>query len=345
MSHLNILANTSVDNIALYNLGADTISLDSSSDTIKAGETMLFTYGATRLDQYITAPAVTWAVYNEANDAVLNDENITISESGLLTIGANASKQKITVRATATNGVYASKTIDVDAVDTSTDTYDTLTLSADKATVRVGENTQITAVASLGGATVTPGDGDLKYIICNEANLRALNNKNITITNDGVLSVTADAVPQTITVRGTNKSGSVQGTVKVQILPANMNTGNEDKYTDTYVSSNACEEYVSGVTLEEGSWDGSAYYNVTAAYDFVGFPANTSADVIYSADMKFAKDGAGWTVFSNDKGKLGLQLSSSGTTLNALGASNKTVGSMTVDKDSWYNVQVMCSTG
>lgn len=345
VSHLNILANTSVDNIALYNLGADTISLDSLSDTIKAGETMLFTYGATRLDQYITAPAVTWAVYNEANDAVLNDENITISESGLLTIGANASKQKITVRATAANGVYASKTIDVDAVDTSTDTYDTLTLSADKATVRVGENTQITAVASLDGATVTPGDGDLKYIICNEANLRALNNKNITITNDGVLSVTEDAVPQTITVRGTNKSGSVQGTVKVQILPANMNTGNEDKYTDTYVSSNACEEYVSGATLEEGSWDGSAYYNVTAAYDFVGFPANTSADVIYSADMKFAKDGAGWTVFSNDKGKLGLQLSSSGTTLNALGASNKTVGSMTVDKDSWYNVQVMCSTG
>ena len=49
------------------------------------------------------------------------------SESGLLTIGANASKQKITVRATAANGVYASKTIDVDAVDTSTDTYDTLT--------------------------------------------------------------------------------------------------------------------------------------------------------------------------------------------------------------------------
>ena len=56
---------------------------------------MLFTYGATRLDQYITAPAVTWAVYNEANDAVLNDENITISASGLLTIGANASKQRL----------------------------------------------------------------------------------------------------------------------------------------------------------------------------------------------------------------------------------------------------------
>lgn len=32
----------------------------------------------------------------------------------------------------------------------------------------------------------------------------------------------------------------------------------------SYVSSNACEEYVSGATLEEGSWDGSGYYNVTA---------------------------------------------------------------------------------
>lgn len=345
VSHINVLANTSFDNVSLYTLGADTLTLDSSSEKIKAGETMLFSYSATRLEQYITAPAVKWSVYNEANDAVLNDENITISDSGLLTIGAKASKKKITVRATAENGIYASKSIDVDAVDTSTDTYDKLDLSADKTTVRVGENTKITASATLNGEAVTPGDGDLKYVICNEANLRALNNKNITITEEGVLSVTEDALPQTITVRGTNKSGSVQGTVKIQILPANMNTGNEDKYTDTYVSSNSCEEYISGVGLEEGSWDGSGYYNVTAAYDFVGFSSNTSADVIYSADMKFAKDGAGWTVFNSDKGKLGLQLSSSGTTLNAIGASNKTVGSMTIDKDSWYNVQVMCSTG
>jgi len=345
VSHLNILANTSFDNVALYNLGADKLALNSPNKTIKAGETMLFTYSATRLDQYITAPAVTWSIYNEANNEVLNDENITISDGGLLTIGANASKQKITVRATAANGVYASKAIDVDAVDTSTDTYDTLTLSADKATVRVGENTKITSVATLKGETVTPGDGDLKYVVCNEANLRELNNKNITITSEGVLSVTEDAVPQTITVKGTNKSGSVQGTVKVQILPANMNTGNEDKYTDTFVSSNACEEYVTGATLEEGSWDGSGYYNVTAAYDFVGFPSDTTSDVIYSADMKFAKDGAGWTVYNGSKGKLGLQLSSSGTKLNALGGSNKTVGSLDIDKDSWYNVQVMCSTG
>lgn len=350
VSHLNVLANTSVDNIELYKLGADTLAMESSSNIIKAGATMLFTYSATRANEYITAPSVTWSVYNEADDALLEDSEITISDSGLLTIGANAESKIINVRVTANAGtdkeIHRSKKIKVEAVDTSSDTYDALTVTADKATVRVGQNVQITAAATKNGEAVVPGEGDLRYIICNEANLRELGNKYITITDDGVLSVSEEAVPQTITVRGTNKSGSVSGTCTVKILPANMNYDNEDTYSDTFASSNACEEYgITGVSLAEGSWDGSGYYDVTAAYDFAGFPSDTSADVIYAADMRFANDGAGWTVFNNNKGKLGLQLSSSGTKLNALGASNKVVGSVEIDKSAWYNVQVMCSTG
>ena len=313
VSHLNVLSNTSVDNIALYKLGADTIALDSGDNTIKAGESMLFTYSATRANEYITAPSVVWSVYNEANDAPLDDSEISVSNGGLLTIGGNAEKQVINVRATANAGtdkeIYASKKIKVNAVDTSTDSYDTLTVTADNTTVKVGSNVKITAATTKNGETVTPAEGDLKYLICNEANLRELGNKNITITPDGVLSVTADALPQTITVRGTNKSGSVTATCQVEVLPANMNTGNEDTYTDTFASANACEEYgIASLSVKEGSWDGSGYYDVTAAYDFEGFESNTSADVIYSADMRFAKDGAGWTVFNRDKGKLGLQL-------------------------------------
>ncbi len=350
VSHLNVLSNTSVDNIALYKLGADTLALDSADSSIKAGETMLFTYSATRANEYITAPAVVWSVYNEANDAPLDGGEISVSDGGLLTIGGNAKSQIINVRATANAGtdneIYASKKIKVNAVDVSSDTYDALTITADKAAVRVGSNVQITAAATKNGAAVTPGEGDLRYLICNEANLRELGNKGIKITADGVLSVTADVIPQTITVRGTNKSGSVTATCQVEVLPANMNTGNEDTYTDTFASANACEEYgIASLSVKEGSWDGSGYYDVTAAYDFEGFESDTSADVIYSADMRFAKDGAGWTVFNKDKGKLGLQLSSSGTTLNAIGASNKVVGSLAIDKSAWYNVQVMCSTG
>lgn len=350
-SHLNILPNTSVDNLSVYKLGADALSINSSDNTIKAGETMLFTYGATRGNEHITSPAVTWAVYDKDNTEVLDDDQITISDSGLLVIGSNAKTQVIAVRvianAGAENEIYAVKKMKVEAVDTSSDTYDTLTLSSDNTTVRVGQNVQITAAATLKGEAVTPGEGDLKYVICNQANLRENGNKGISITDDGVLSVTADVVPQTITVKGINKSGSVWGACQVQVLPVNMNYGNEDLYSDTFASSNACEEYgLTGLTLAEGSWDGSGYYNVTAATDFAGFSDNTTADVIYSADMQFANDGAGWTVFNANKGKLGLQLSLSGTTLNAIGASNKTVGTLSgIDKNAWYNVQIMCATG
>ncbi len=351
-SHLNVNPNTSVDNLKVYKLGADQLWIDSAGKTVKAGESMLFTYSATRANAYITAPAVTWAVYNEADDAVLDDPEITISDAGLLTVGANAESKTINVRVIANAGeeneIYVSKAIKVNAVDRSNDTYDEVTLSAesDKTTVRVGEPLKITAQTKLNGAVVTPGEGDLIYLVCNEANLRETGNKNISITQDGVLSVTENMLPQKITVRATNKSGSVSGTYPVEVLPANMNYGNEDTYSDTFVSADACEEYGSGaLTLEEGSWDGSGYYNITADYDFAGFPSDTSSDVIYSADMKFAKDGAGWTIYNNSKGKLGLQLSSSGTTLNAIGASNKVVGTMSIDTSAWYNIQVMCSTG
>ncbi|MCD8180049.1 MAG: hypothetical protein LUF26_01010 [Firmicutes bacterium] len=346
-SHLNILANTSVDNMCVYKLNADTLTLSSSSDTVKAGATLLFTYSATRAGGYITNPSVTWEVYDANNENALNDEEITISESGLLSVGADAQKQTVYVRATSTvsDTVYASKAVEIDAIDTSTDTYDTLTLTADGDTVRVNEPLTLTAAATLNGEAVDPiSEDDLFWYVYNEGNLREVGNKNITI-EDGVLSVTEDAVAQTVTVKAMNLSGSVSGTYTVEILPANMNYGNEDEYTDTYASSNACEEYISDATLTEGSWDGSAYYTVTSGYDFEGFSSDTTADVIYSADMQFANDGAGWTVYNNSKGKLGLQLSSSGTTLNAIGASNKVVGSMTIDNTSWYNIQIMCATG
>lgn len=343
-SHIDVWRNTSVDNMRIYKLNADALEISSNADVVSAGESMLFTYSASRAGEYITNPAVTWEVYNEDNSEVLNDENISVSESGLLTIGGNATAQTINVRATAESGVSASKTITVDAIDTSTDTYDAVEISADKSTVRVGLPVTLTVKAMKDGAEVTPGEGDLFWNVYNAGNLRELGNDNITIT-DGVLSVTEDAVPQTVTVKTLNKSGSVSGSYQIEVLPANMNTGNEDEYTDTFVSAEACEEYISGATLKEGSWDGSAYYNVTAAYDFVGFPANTTEDVIYSADMQFANDGAGWTVFNANKGKLGLQLTTSGTKLNALGASNKVVGSLDIDKNAWYNVQVMCATG
>lgn len=339
----------SIDNEYAVSLYGTAVTVTSLRDDIKAGETAQLSATAQRNGNNVTTPNFTWAVYNEAGTELLNDENVTISETGLLSAGAKTATQTVTVRATAASkgNPYGDYKVNITAVDTSGDKYDKLVLTAEneKSTVRAGEPITIIPKATMGDADVTLAEGDVVWSIYNEENLRTVGNTGITITN-GVLSVTDKVVPQTLTIRGTNKSGAVTGTYKVQVLPSGMNYGNEDAYSDTYVSSDACEEYLSSkATLNEGSWDGSGYYTVTTEMDFTGFPSDTNSDVIYSADMQFANDGAGWTIYNNSRGKLGLQLSSSGTTLNALGAGNKTVGSMTIDKDAWYNIQCMCKTG
>ena len=336
----------SIDNEYAVSLYADNVTVSSLADSVKAGGTVQLSALAKRGTAEVTVPTFTWEVYNEAGTELLNDENISISSTGLLTTTASATSKTVTVRATAdtAGNPYGTYKVDIEAVDTSADTYDTLTITPDKNSVRVGSNVTFTPTASKEGASVTPTSEDLIYSVYNAANLRPLGNKNITISQEGVLSVTDAAVAQTITVRGTNKSGSVMASSTITVLPANMNKDSlEDTYSDSYITSDACEEYLSsGVDLTEGSWDGSGYYTVKTAYSVVG--ASTTADVIYAADMKFATDGAGWSI-SNAGNNLGFQISSSGTTLNAIAASNKVVGSTPIDKDTWYHVELMCSTG
>lgn len=349
-NHLDANRNTSIDNIAIYKLGADTLTVSGDRSEISAGEQTLLTCKATRAGIDFTLPAITWEIYNAENTAPIDDENITISSGGLLQIGGKAQNQTINVRASAASKdegvIYGSIEIVVKGVDTSTDTYDNVTLSAEnnKNTVRIGDPLSVTAETTLQGTAVTPGEGDLIWKVFDKNNLRELGNDNIKIEN-GVLSVNELVVPQSVTVKAINKSGSVSGTYPVEVLPANMNSGNEDTYTDTFVSANACEEKDSTMELKLGSWDGSGYYNTSSNIDFIGFPADTTDDVIYSADMQFPVDGSGWEIRNVGNGSLGLQLTASGNKVNALAASNKVVGSMDIEKNAWYNVQIMCASG
>jgi hypothetical protein len=194
------------------------------------------------------------------------------------------------------------------------------------------------------GAAVTPANDDIVWKVYNEANVREVKNIGITVTN-GVVSVNEDVLPQTITVRASNKSGSASATVQLAIKPGTMILDGESGNKDTYVSGNACEELVTGLDLQEGSWDGTGYYKLTNAYDFTGFASNTTEHVLYSADMRFDSDGAGWTVWNSSKGKQGLQVTSTGGKLGIVKDSKTTNSYCTIDSTSWYNVQIMCSTG
>ncbi len=354
-TRLVVTSGISVDNEFFASLYPDTINVvPAVGDVteIKGGETLKFNavstinYEMSEGDEAVvcTAPNYEWDLYDENGVNPLLDDDISIQD-GELTVKNTVAEQSITVRATAdTKGKpYGEYKVKINAVDTSNDKYDKLIVSADKSYVRVDEPLTITAKATMGGMPVELTDEDVLWSIYNETNIREIQNTNITIKN-GVLSVTESVVPQNITVRAVNPSGSITSTYPVYVRPANMNIEGEADYTDTFASANACEEAPqSGAVLEEGSWDGSSYYKINDEYAFAGFGANTTRDVIYSADVKFAEENSGTTIQSTER-KVGMQLRRQGTKLGVLGSGDKFNPYLDIDADSWYNIQIMCST-
>lgn len=176
---------------------------------------------------------------------------------------------------------------------------------------------------------------------------REFKNSGIKIRN-GVVTVDKDVVPQTINVRASNASGAAQAWVTLQIKPGDMLLDGEMGNKDTFVSGNACEDIVENVTIKDGSWDGSGYYEVTSgSLPFAGFASNTSEHVIYAADMKFNENFAGWTIWNASNGKQGLQiiLRENGKLGIVKGSNNSSDPYCDLEKGVWYHIEIMCSTG
>ncbi|MCH5210924.1 MAG: hypothetical protein J1F01_08180 [Oscillospiraceae bacterium] len=194
-------------------------------------------------------------------------------------------------------------------------------------------------------ATDTSG---IVWKIYNADKTREFTNVGIKI-NKGVVTVDEDVVPQTINVRASNISGSTQAWVTLNIKPGNMLLDGEMGNKDTFISGNACEDIVPDVTIKDGSWDGSGYYEVTSgALPFTGFANNTSEHVIYAADMKFNEDFAGWTIWNSSNGKQGLQiiLRDKDSRLGIVKGSNYSSDPYCMlEKNVWYHIEIMCSTG
>lgn len=184
--------------------------------------------------------------------------------------------------------------------------------------------------------------------IYNADKTREFTNSGIKIRN-GVVTVDKDVVPQTINVRASNMSGAAQAWVTLQIKPGDMLLDGEMGNKDTFVAGNACEDIVTDVTIKDGSWDGSGYYEVkSGSLPFAGFSSNTSEHVIYAADMKFNENFAGWTIWNASNGKQGLQiiLRDKDSKLGIVkGSNNSSDPYCTLEKDAWYHIEIMCSTG
>lgn len=357
VNRLTVEAGVSIDNEFVASLYPNRVTVAptvGNTTALKGGESLQL--GATAyIDDYEALnQSVTWSVYNEAGTAELGDDNITVDQTGLVKIGKKAQTKNIKVRATSTQtgnayGQYAIAVSENTAA--SGDKYDDLVLStpSDKHYVTAGESITITATAKDESGQDTDVDGDLEWVIQNESKTRTVSNNDITITNAGVLTVGSDVIPQKLNIRAKNLSGSIQKDFAMEIRPNDMNYDGVGAFSDTYDSSDACEEMPStdAATLMTGSIDGSAYYKTTGEYDLVKFVGATGTkDVVYSADIKFAEDGSGVVIKSNDNGKLGFQLKRSGTAIGKVGSGEKfTSLGITADPDAWYRVYLMVNTG
>ena len=340
--NIKVSGGVSIDNVKITSLYASDVAVTALKDDIKANESVQLTATATRKGKAVTIPTFEWTILDGEGHEI-TDDSVTVTSSGMLITTADAATQTVTVRATATTegNPYGEKEISITAIDTSNDTFDAISLDSDQEYVRTGEDATITVTATKGGEAVTPANDDIVWSVYNEKNIREVKNSGIHVTN-GVVSVEDYVIPQTITVRASNKSGSAVANVKLNIKPGTMILDGEMGNKDTFVAGDACEELVTGLDLQDGSWDGSGYYKLTSATNLAGFGGNTTEHVLYSADIRFDEVNAGWDVTNEGDGRVGMQ--GRRTDANKLKIESGSTY-IDIDPEAWYNISIMCSTG
>ena len=333
-----ILSNVSIDNLKIVQEYPNLIDVSSVADEVNAGSNVSLDYTMKRNDVTTTKYNVTWSVYNEDNTAEITDGSATITSDGVLVANKKSTSKIVTVRATATLGgkeLVGTKKITINAVDTSNEKFDEISISGDDA-LKAGTSATYTVTASKDGQNVTSTltDEDVVWSIYDYADIYPNGNTAITVSN-GTLTVADGVIAQNITLRATSKSGKISGSKAVEI-----------KFSDSQVEkvliSSACETTVTGMDKVE-SIDGSSAYQATTTTKLLTF-GDTEGYVLTEMDIKFTAEGSGFTLnradgtlnscFRYHNGKIQMQT----------GTSNYSE-LMTADSNKWYHLEVLYSAG
>ncbi|MDO5397939.1 MAG: glycoside hydrolase family 2 TIM barrel-domain containing protein [bacterium] len=333
---------TSIDNAKIVMLGADTLQVTSEDDTLKAGNAMPFSYSASRQNAYITAPSVTWALYESDGSTPVTDESITVSSTGLLNAAIDAPSKTILVRATAESGIYAEKAITIKAADISNVKFDTLTLTAEKNYVSADEPLTITASATKNGEAVTLEEGDLIWYASNKADLVKLGDTKWIKIENGVVTVDRKAIAQDITVRAADPTDTVRASLPVHIKAVDALEGNEEGTLDRLITSDNCETELTNTTFNEGAPDGTHYHTATAGIQ-TGFITETGSDIVVEMDIKFDAEGAGFQPAKN--GKINTCVVYHNGQLCVQTGSSKFTNYGEISSDKWYHITLIRKQG
>lgn len=339
---INAESGTSLDNAKIVMLGADALQVASDADTLKAGNAMPFTYSATRQSAYITAPAVTWALYEADGSTLVADESITVSSTGLLNASIDAPAKTILVRATAENGIYAEKSITIEAADISGVKFDTLTLTASGEYASANEPLTITAAATKNGEAVTLEEGDLIWYASNAADLVKLGDTKWIKIENGVVTVDPKAITQNITVRAADPTDTVRGSIPVHIKAVDALEGNEEGALNRLLTADNCEAELTNTSFDEGAPDGTHYHTATAGIQ-TGFISETGADIVVEMDIKFNAEGAGFQPAKNGKVNTCVVYHDGQLCVQTGGSSFTRYGEISSDK--WYHITLIRKQG
>lgn len=338
-----------VDNEYAAQLYPDTVTITEQSRLTEmyGGDTLTFDAVASRagVSDNITQPEFEWTI-NGISEG--QKGYFSISDDGILTVSALADEQIITVKAVATsNGnPYAEYPVTVHSRSLTGEKFDSITVNGKNA-INAGESCAYTFTAMKDNSDVTNSltSEDVVWQVMDSTGTRVLNNSKITISN-GTLTVDKSALAQNIKVRASTVSGYVYNEVDVAI----SSTSDEK-----IINENACEDKVDGVTLNQGSWDGSSYYTVDTVEDFLGAgtlgTTTTSGDVLISMDIKFtSQTGSGITTVRRDGGTGFWLVSHNGVLACQTGGSAYTDlkgadgNTYALDTDKWYHIEFMFAT-
>ncbi|MDO5398834.1 MAG: hypothetical protein Q4G33_12990 [bacterium] len=345
-AYLAIQPNTSVDNVKITKLGADTLTVSTlPADTaeINAGSSVNMQFTATRNGRDINKPEVEWKVFENGDE--ITDESVTVSAAGELKAAVDCADKTVTVKAISVEkgNVEGSYDLTIKAVNLDNEKFDTLSLSADNDYVREGEPLSLTVSATKNGENVDLSDGDIVWEFYNEDNIQEIGNQYISV-KDNTLYVTNKVISQKIVVHAESASGVVSASLPVTVKATDAVDVGETGTKDRLLVSDACEKIIDGVTINQGSWDSSHYYYFDKAQDMANV-GNVTEDIIIEADIKFTQENSGIKLRNNGNTKEGGQIAFQGNKIGRIASGNKFNSFANGDTNSWYHIEIVARCG
>lgn len=344
--YMQIEKGTSFDNVKITKLGADTLTISTIPENvteINAGSAVNMSFTAKRNSKDVTAPNVEWKVFEDGEE--ITDESVTVSQSGVVATAQDCGDKDVKVKVISTEkgNVEGEYKLKVNAVDFTHEKYDYLSLSAEKNYVRVGESLALTVSATKDGEDIQLDDGDVVWSFYDENNIQETGNSYIYVENNS-LYVTDAVISQNITLRAENTSKTVSASLPVRIKGADVTEADEEGNLDKLLVANAFENIAENGVQKSLSWDGSHYYEFTAATDLDSV-ASTTEDVIIEYDVKFLEEDSGTKLRNSGNTKEGGQIARKGDKIGRIGSGNKFLAFTDCDNESWYHIEIIARCG